>query len=236
MLFGMNAQDIKQMSTFPGSAEVDLFAALSRQQVVEVLGVTSPDMVVMWLDEAMMQKYGAVMSAMVLNCNKLIVINNSAYHHSKIALLFGDTPVRVFEQADIISFWNFMIERLSKWKSEAGVKLQKKQALLIDGGTTVSQNLNAMLYRNNFEVAYRAFSGAEDELFEKQYDLVLAKAEMPDGSAFSAIDPANRGFNKNTPFLFYSESLHHNETGNHMFNSKVELPELEFYVKKYSRL
>ena len=222
------------MSAFPGSAEVDLIAALSRQQVVEVLCVTSPDMVVVWLDDAMMQKYGAVMSAMVLNCDKLIVINNSAYHRSKVALLFGDTPVRVFERTDLISFWNFMLERLSKWKLEAGVQLRKQQALLIDGGAAVSQNLNAMLHRNNFEVVYRAFSGAEDELFEKQYDLVLAKAEMPDGSAFSAVDPSNRGFNKNTPFLFYSESLYHNQTGLHLFNCRDELSQLEFYVKKYS--
>lgn len=234
LLFGMNAQDIKQMSAFPGSAEVDLIAALSRQQVVEVLSVTTPDMVVVWLDEAMMQKYGAVLSSLVLNCNKLIVLNNSNYHRSKIALLFGETPVRVFERSDLISFWNFMLERLAKWTSEASIQLRKKQALLIDGGTSVSSDLNAILHRNNFEVVYRAFAGAEDELYEKQYDLVLAKAEMPDGTAFSAINPANRGFNKNTPFLFYSESSHHQEAGLHLFNSRDELPELEFYVKKYS--
>lgn len=222
------------MSAFPGSAEVDLIAALSRQQVVEALSVTVADMVVVWLDDTMMQKYGTVLSAVVLTCNKLVVINNSAYHRSKISLLFGETPVRVFERSDLISFWNFMLERLSKWKLEAGVQLLKKQALLIDSGTTVSQHLNAMLHRNNFEVVYRAFSGAEDELFEKQYDLVLAKAEMPDGTAFSALDPANRGFNKNTPFLFYSESLHHDQTELHLFNSRDELPQLEFYVKKYS--
>ncbi len=235
VMFGLNAREMKRLSTFPGSTEFDLFAAMNRQQLVETMSVTAIDLLIVQFDDAMLKRYGNVLAALVLNCDKVVVLNTSHVNRSKVTLMFGEKPVRVFDKNDTIAFWDFMIERMSKWQSEQTGVLRKKMALLIDSEAAFSSPYSSLLLRNNFNVVYSAFSSAEDELLENQYDLVLAKAETPCGDSISALDPLKRGFNKNTPFLFVTKSKQPAKNSGLVFSESDDLSELEFCVKKFGQ-
>lgn len=234
VMFGLDAREIKRLSTFPGSTEFDLFAALSKQQFIEIKSVTEIDLLILQLDDEMLKRYGNALASLVTACHKLVVLNTSHLSRTGVALLFGDIPIRIFDQYNTIAFWDYMIERISKWQREQNKVLQKKLALLIDTDAAYASPYSNILVRNNFIVVYSAFHTAEDELLENQYDLVVARAETPGGDSLPALNPSNRGYNKNTPFLFVTKKKTHNTSKEFMFNESDDLTELEVCVKKFS--
>lgn len=234
VMFGLDAREIKRLSTFPGSTEFDLFAALSKQQFIEIKSVTEIDLLILQLDDEMLNRYGNALASLVTACHKFVVLNKSHLSRAGVALLFGDRPFRIFDQNSIIAFWDYMIERISNWQNEQNRVLQKKLALLIDADAAYASPYSNILLRNNFNVVYSGFQTAEDELLEHQYDLVLARAETPSGDSLPALNPSNRGYNKNTPFLFVTKMKTHNTSKELMFNEADDLAELEVCVKKFS--
>lgn len=233
LLFGMNELEIQHLAMFPGSTEVDLIAATNHQQLLDTACVATPDCVVAWISNETVKSLGAALASMVLVADKLVVFNCSSYNASQLSQLFGKLPMRVFEQHEEIQYWNFMLSRITQWRNEYYARQGFKRVLLIDNNPLMSRNLSKLLHRYSVEVVCIDPAGAEDGLYEQVYDLVIARAESPDSTGFATYYYGNRGFNKNTPFVFYSETKRHSYQLPEVYNYGEEFDQLEVCVKKH---
>jgi hypothetical protein len=203
LIYASAGSSITRFVEFFDRQTVDVVAAITAKQVIDVTSVRLPELIMVVLTDELIERHTDLLLRLPRLCKEFILFNLSSIQATDLRALYDSKFARYFGPSESLSLQEHLAQKMGEWKEPMVTQQKNRRALLVDEHTATQISLNALLLHHQFEVKYaNSFEAAEDQLLENKFDLVITNSYDDSSAGENLVINGRKGCNKNTSFFF----------------------------------